>query len=335
MALGCQALLIAQLLTSNIVKRHAIPTAAFIACVMCYLLADWEPMQKYAVFYVLLGPAFCLTFIFWLFSRALFDDSFRLQFWMLWVLLAIVALRYFLYNITRGDFVEMSETSISMSSILEYSLSLIFVVLGIVAATRNKKDDLISVRYEFRNIFVFLTAILIFFTILSEIAFQHQKPDWLEFSQKLIIAALTFFFGMKSLALAKGFFLEVKSSAETSIDIQPDTQLLDSLAEIMNVQEYWLTEGLTIRQLADKMRLKEYRLRQAINQHLGFRNFNDFLNSFRITEAKRILQDSTKKEQTILEIAYQLGYSSLSPFNKAFKQSTGMTPSEWRKLAEK
>ena len=99
----------------------------------------------------------------------------------------------------------------------------------------------------------------------------------------------------------------------------------------MGNEQAWRTEGLTIRLLSEKMGVKEYRLRQAINQHLGYRNFNDYLNGYRIREACAVLSDPSKKELTVLEISYPLGYASLAPFNKAFKDTTGMTPTEWRK----
>jgi AraC-like DNA-binding protein len=110
-----------------------------------------------------------------------------------------------------------------------------------------------------------------------------------------------------------------------------DRALLERLNDQMDVQKIWKTDGLTIRQLAEKLEVKEYKLRQAINQHLGFRNFNDYLHSYRIEESCNMLSDTQKKDLTILEIAYEVGYQSIAPFNKAFKEITGVTPTEWRR----
>ena len=101
--------------------------------------------------------------------------------------------------------------------------------------------------------------------------------------------------------------------------------------DLMDDKKIYNTEGLTIRQLAEKMDIKEYKLRQAINKHLGFRNFNEFLNSYRVEDAKAILTKKENRNLTILEIAYDLGYASLAPFNKAFKKATGITPTEFRR----
>ncbi len=79
--------------------------------------------------------------------------------------------------------------------------------------------------------------------------------------------------------------------------------------------------------------LPEYRLRQLINRKLGFRNFSDFLNARRIAVAKEELRDRNKRSVRISSIAFDLGYTSLGPFNRAFKEATGMSPRAWRDQA--
>jgi len=73
-------------------------------------------------------------------------------------------------------------------------------------------------------------------------------------------------------------------------------------------------------------------LRRLINQRLGYRNFNVFLNEHRIAEAKAALADPRQAEVPVITIAMDAGFQSLGPFNRAFKATTGVTPSEYRKL---
>lgn len=89
-------------------------------------------------------------------------------------------------------------------------------------------------------------------------------------------------------------------------------------------------EGLTISTLAARLDAQEYRVRQLINAQLGFRNFNAFLNHYRVREARKTLGDPARRHLGIAQVAYEVGYSSLGPFNKAFKERTGRTPSEFR-----
>ena len=91
--------------------------------------------------------------------------------------------------------------------------------------------------------------------------------------------------------------------------------------------------GLTIGQLAEQLKVPQYRLRAAINSGMGHRNFNDFLNSYRIQEATQRLQSTADAGLPILTIAMDAGFRSLSSFNKAFRQTQGLTPTAYRKSA--
>ena len=70
----------------------------------------------------------------------------------------------------------------------------------------------------------------------------------------------------------------------------------------------------------------------AINQGLGHRNFNSFVNGYRIAEVKAALADPRQAEVPVLTIALDAGFNSLGPFNRAFKAETGLTPTEYRRL---
>jgi len=74
-------------------------------------------------------------------------------------------------------------------------------------------------------------------------------------------------------------------------------------------------------------------LRDLINDGLGHRNFNAFLNSYRIEEAKAALADPDQIDVPVLTIALDAGFQSLAPFNRAFKADTGLTPTEFRRRA--
>lgn len=95
----------------------------------------------------------------------------------------------------------------------------------------------------------------------------------------------------------------------------------------------WQTEGLTVSALAQKVNAPEHQVRKAINQVLGHRNFASFINRARIDAAKAKLCSEETSGSTILEIAYDVGFSSLGPFNRAFRDATGQSPTDFRKSA--
>ncbi|MGH8676591.1 MAG: helix-turn-helix domain-containing protein [Burkholderiales bacterium] len=85
--------------------------------------------------------------------------------------------------------------------------------------------------------------------------------------------------------------------------------------------------------LARRVGVPEHRLRAVINGGLGQRNFAAFINGYRLDEAIRRLDDSTEARKPVLTIALDVGFGSIGPFNRAFKQRTGRTPTEYRSHA--
>jgi AraC-like DNA-binding protein len=117
--------------------------------------------------------------------------------------------------------------------------------------------------------------------------------------------------------------------AESSI---ADQKLIGALMRLINDERIYRHDNITIGTLATRLAIPEYRLRRLINQRLGYRNFNVFLNEHRIAEAKAALADPSQAEVPVITIAMDAGFQSLGPFNRAFKAITGLTPTEYRRL---
>jgi AraC-like DNA-binding protein len=112
--------------------------------------------------------------------------------------------------------------------------------------------------------------------------------------------------------------------------LQAETRLGDRLLATVKGEQLYKREGLTIGALAQKLGLPEYRVRRIINQQLGYRNFNAFVNELRTDEACRILADPANERLPIFNLAVDLGYGSIGPFNRAFRAKTAQTPTEYR-----
>jgi AraC-like DNA-binding protein len=113
-----------------------------------------------------------------------------------------------------------------------------------------------------------------------------------------------------------------------------DRPLLARLQAALDEGELWREEGLTIGGLAAKLGAPEHHLRRLINEGLGYRNFAAFINERRIAAAKQALGDPAKARVTVATVAYEVGFASLAPFNRAFRESTGQTPTAWRRAAQ-
>lgn len=109
---------------------------------------------------------------------------------------------------------------------------------------------------------------------------------------------------------------------------------LNKLTNIMETEKPHLDPNLTMKDLGDLVALRPNYLSQIINDKRN-QNFYEFINSYRIEEAKRILADPEFESRTILDVAYASGFNTKSAFNRAFKQFTNQTPSEFKKNALK
>ncbi len=105
--------------------------------------------------------------------------------------------------------------------------------------------------------------------------------------------------------------------------------VLDRLEAAM-AKGAWAEEGLTIAALAGRLGTSEHRLRRLINQGLGYRNFARFVNERRIAAAQALLADPARADQPVLSIAFEVGFASLGPFNRAFREIAGRSPSDYR-----
>jgi AraC-like DNA-binding protein len=102
------------------------------------------------------------------------------------------------------------------------------------------------------------------------------------------------------------------------------------LNSFMAESEPYLDPSLSIYNLSKQINIPPKDLSLLINHDLN-QHFFDFVNGFRIRKAMEILRDPDKKELTVLEILYEVGFNSKSSFNTAFKKLTRLTPTEYRR----
>lgn len=208
---------------------------------------------------------------------------------------------------------------------------LILHALFVIA--RGWRGDLVEVRRRLRGglmTVVALYALLI--TGAESTDSEGHAPAWFELVSAFILAGVSvagaFIFLQARAALFGASTLS--TTAAPSLDAG-DRLLLEKLNQTMDGGEAWKREGLTIGALAEELSVPEHRLRRLINDQLGHRNFAAFVNGRRVEAAKRLLSDPAKARTAVSAIAFDLGFASLGPFNRAFKEETGLTPSEWRR----
>lgn len=106
-------------------------------------------------------------------------------------------------------------------------------------------------------------------------------------------------------------------------------ELSTKVKELMNTQKLYLDNEISLKLVANKLKVHPKLLSQAINENLKS-NFFDYINALRIENAKDMLIDPFYKEYRIYEVMYEVGFNSRSSFNTAFKKNTGMTARQFR-----
>jgi AraC-like DNA-binding protein len=101
------------------------------------------------------------------------------------------------------------------------------------------------------------------------------------------------------------------------------------IRSIMEKEKLYLDPEISLRELSEKTGISPRYLSQVINSRFN-QNFFDFINHYRIEEAKRLMAGTVRKELTILEVMYHVGFNSKSSFQSAFRKNTGTTPTEFR-----
>jgi len=271
---------------------------------------------------------------FWWFALSLFDDAFEWTWGKMAPAAVILALHppWPAWEALGAKGVEQA---------LHSSVSVVLMGHVVWIALRDRSDDLVDPRRRFRVVMaVVIGAAGAAIGVGEMLDLYFALPEATGLVHAGALAGLTFYFATWLLSPNRALFApqSVPSLApqEQRAEARPvpaaDMPAFEKLMGLMDAGVY-REEGLTVARLGEKVGVPEHQLRRLINRELGFRNFSTFLNARRIEDAKGMLADPQNARLQVLQIALDLGFGSIAPFNRAFKQTTGKTPSEFRKAA--
>jgi AraC-like DNA-binding protein len=330
--------------------------AVFMASLIVQVLSS-APAVEAAVPRTLLAPLVGISVgnavLFWLFVLALFDDTFALRPWHSAAWLAVFAAA--LFNCATGYHDASALGRIAIG--LQRGAPLVCTALAVYAAASTWTGDLVEPRRRLRMFIVVAGSAYTVAMFAIRLASPHGRLS--EATATLDISVLLAIVSVVSLGLLRAvpgeLFPPGQGSAEAAageptggpslvpdervgaaavLSAAPpveDERLARDLQRAMAQDRVYREEGLTVAGLAKRLSVPEYRLRRHINQRLGHRNFNAYVNAFRLKEASSWLADPTRRELPVLTIALEAGFQSIGPFNRAFKAATGCTPTEFRR----
>ncbi len=122
----------------------------------------------------------------------------------------------------------------------------------------------------------------------------------------------------------------VPSEVKQKVQVEPSADLhllMKKIDELMHVKQLFLEPELSLPDIAVRLNEKERNISQAVNA-IKNRNVNDYINTYRIGHACRLLL--ADKDKPVFEVMYESGFGSKGAFNHAFKKVTGKTPTQFR-----
>ncbi|MFW5861689.1 MAG: helix-turn-helix domain-containing protein [Spirochaetota bacterium] len=115
--------------------------------------------------------------------------------------------------------------------------------------------------------------------------------------------------------------------AKSKIESLNIPEILKKLHSLMEEEELYKDETLSIKSLSEKLAIEPYQLSEVLNARLN-KNFNTYINEYRVEEAKRLLLEDIS--QSVTSISYSVGFNSASSFYDWFMKMSGYTPTKYR-----
>ena len=176
-----------------------------------------------------------------------------------------------------------------------------------------------------KGIISWLTVLIIGFVIIWTSYFLNIIEDTVPYIIGPIMYSIVVYF-----LSAKAFQLKVTDIDGNVFKKNDNLILFNQIAQLIVSNKLYLESNISLSSISKLVQINNQKTSEVINQYAK-QNFNDYINNYRIQEAKKMLSDEGNINYTISSIAYDSGFSSLSSFNSAFKKFEGTTPSSYRK----
>ena len=233
-------------------------------------------------------------------------------------------------------FIDIYGDFINISTIL-ITLIYLFIIAKNYTRVINKSRTKVVV-HELLWINVLLSLILI--TIISWfiINYKHMGNEDVDYLPVFIIASFVIYasgyIGIYKLSVLNQrkkirLFLN-ENRPKTATIKKPKNEHIAQIENILISNQGYLNPSLTLDSLSEELHLSKSHLSRIINTELKT-SFSDYMNSLRISEAKKLLLNPEFSNYTLVSIGLEAGFSSKTTFNTTFKKFTGQTPSQFRK----
>lgn len=252
-----------------------------------------------------------------------------------------------IYNLPGGP---RLSTLVEGMDIMATLLALVQMLVYLLLCFRKLKQHQLAVAQNFssleqvnlawlRSLLRLLVVLWVFYLI--DIFLSEPLGMGDTFGEFLHISLVLIFYTMGYRGLRQGEIFQNPEShtgspepvtpkyASSGLAKEVGPMIAELLQNCMDKSRPYLKNDLTLAELARMVGVSSHHLSQTINEQLG-KNFFDFINQFRVKQAKTLLSQATPK-MNVIDVAMESGFNSKTAFYEAFKKHTGVTPSQFRK----
>jgi len=260
-------------------------------------------------------PSMLLLFVFFI-----FEESCQVPKWML----ALISV-----SMGASAWFHIIDLGLPGSPLWLQILKCIITLTAISVVWRGRDNDLVELRAKARNIFIFVFSVETLVIIFVEVVTHFEPPILIDTMTQFCILVFTLAMNYVFSRLNPDAKLMLQPIITAPIEPkEANDPVIAQLLERMREERLYADHDLRVGTLAQSLKIPEYKLRQKINQELGYRNFNQFVNHYRIEEAGIKLREDTRTP--VLTIALDVGFRSISSFNSAFQARFGLSPTKYR-----
>lgn len=175
-----------------------------------------------------------------------------------------------------------------------------------------------------------LLIIAVAFTIVYRILYRRMRNAYAELVRRSMAWAGVK--GVPELSVDSSDLSDPSGPSDPPATLASETDhiIMESVEKAMTADSLYKHAGLSLDLLSEHVGHKRYYISAALNHCTG-KNFNTYVNEYRVKEAIRIMSEKTDTIPTIDSISMEAGFNDRKTFHRVFKKVTGLSPGDFRR----
>jgi len=328
---------------------------------------DWyDTYRNTKINYYLINLGFIVVPLVYLYVRSITSSDFKLKRKHLWhflpgIIYIVIKLVILVYDANQPGFKETQNGYLVQNfqwkyvdpfqSVLSYIQIIIYLVLSLQLYFNYRRNiqqyfsNMYQLELNWMRGFLFVYAALFLYDIgqtmvnLTITELSWTQKWWLHFFNALAIIYIGVKGYFTNTDRLKGLEFDGNTTigsvaftgenSENEIVLPAEVKdLAEKIEQYFQIEKPHLDPDLNLISLSKTLKANRADISEAINSGLG-KNFNDYVNHYRVQEVKKMLLEGKQQQLSLLGIALECGFNSKATFNRVFKKMTGQSPSQF------